>query len=101
MGPQQFIKISKALADPQRFAILERIAGGRSEVACKCLVEQFDVAQATISHHLKELANAGLIETRREGQCAYLTARRDTLADYQRELARRIPGVEPRNGPGR
>ena len=95
MDLQQFTKVSKALADPQRFAILERIAGQGGELACKKLVEEFNVSQATISHHLKELNNAGLIECRREGQCAFLTARRSTLAAYQRELARRVPGQEP------
>src|SRR4051794_37991008 len=90
MAAESFVKVSKALADPQRFAILERIAREAGELACKALVAEFDVSQATISHHLKELTNAGLIEGRREGQCMYLRARRAALAAYHRELGRRV-----------
>src|SRR4051794_38457749 len=93
MQTESFARISKALADPQRFAILERIAREPAELACKALVAEFDVSQATISHHLKELANAGLIEGRREGQCMYLRARRAALEAYHRELGRRV-GVD-------
>ena len=64
MTSEQFTRIAKALADPRRFEILEMIAAAE-EVACKAMVEAFPVAQATISHHLKELATAGLIEARR------------------------------------
>jgi ArsR family transcriptional regulator len=90
MNDEMFHRISKALADPQRFAILRRIAGHVGELACKKLVEELDVSQATISHHLKELAAVHLIEGRREGQCMMLTARRTTLEAYQSELKKRL-----------
>jgi len=91
MDSEQFNRISKALADPQRFAILERIAAaGDGELPCKAIVAAFDVSQATISHHLKELTLAGLIDGRKEAQLMYLTVRRSTVAAYQRELARRV-----------
>src|SRR5690606_39893241 len=67
LSPPQLLKITKALADPQRFAILERIAA-EPEVACKQLVAEFPITQATISHHLKELVAADLIQSRRVGQ---------------------------------
>lgn len=87
-----FHRIAKALADPQRFALLEVVAQAKGEeVPCKRLVERFPVSQATISHHLKELATAGLIEIRREGQCAYISPRPATLATYYAELRRRLP----------
>jgi ArsR family transcriptional regulator len=69
-GPDQFQRISKALADPQRLAILEPIVTN-SEVACAALCEQFPVSQATISHHVKELSNAGLIRVRRQAKLVY------------------------------
>ncbi len=78
-------RITRALADPQRFAILRRIAA-EPEVACKDLVEEFPITQATISHHLKELAAAELIKSRRIGQCAMLSRRQDVLAEYLRRL---------------
>lgn len=85
-----FNKVAKALSDPQRFAILERIARESAECPCIKLVEGFAITQATISHHLKELANAELIDVRREGKCAHFSIRRDTLDAYRAELSRRL-----------
>lgn len=90
MDTDEFTRISKALADPQRFAMLQQITRQRDELSCKALRQDFDLTAATISHHLKELTNAGLIEGRKEGQCMYLTPRRSTINAYQRELARRM-----------
>ena len=78
---ERFARIAKALADPRRFQILEEIANCR-EVGCQRLCEQFPVAQPTMSHHLKELARAGLIEPWREGQFAFYRFRADVLNDY-------------------
>lgn len=93
MDAAHFQKVAKALADPRRFGILETIAASGDEMCCGSVVECFPVAQATVSHHLKELTQAGLIETRTEGQFKYLRARPDVLADYIDELSRRL-GLE-------
>ena len=88
-----FALVCKALADPQRFAILETICGaggGGGEVGCKELVAKFPISQATISHHLKELINAGLIEGRKEGQCLFLTRRPGAVEAYLGHLNRRL-----------
>ena len=50
-------------------------------------------SQATVSHHLKELTDAGLIEIRPEGQFRYCKARIDVLAEYIQELEQRA-GIE-------
>lgn len=89
MDVNQFQRIAKALADPRRFEILEVIAAGE-EMCCGEVVEKFPVAQATVSHHIKELADAGLIETRAEGQFKYLRARPEVLTEYVEQLARRV-----------
>ncbi|MGZ8379677.1 MAG: ArsR/SmtB family transcription factor [Gemmatirosa sp.] len=89
MEQEQFTRIAKALADPRRFEILEMIAGD-CEVPCKRMVEVFPVSQATISHHLKELATAGLIEARREGQHGHYHLRPGVLEAYRAELERRL-----------
>jgi ArsR family transcriptional regulator len=83
------MRIAKALADPKRFAILRRIAS-KPGVGCQQLLERFKVTPATMSHHLKELADADLVEVKREGKHAFLTLRADTFADYQAELSRQI-----------
>jgi ArsR family transcriptional regulator len=93
MTSKQFQHVARALADPQRLAILERIAQGRDELPCKTLVQEFSISQATISHHLKELSEAGLIDCRREAQCAFFSLRRPVMEEYRAELGRRMaPG---------
>ncbi|MEM7807433.1 MAG: metalloregulator ArsR/SmtB family transcription factor [Planctomycetota bacterium] len=85
--------ISKALADPQRFAIFEFVcteAEGEAEVGCKAIVARFPVSQATISHHLKELVAAGLIEGRKEGQCLMLKPKRQRLDAYVGRLQKLV-----------
>jgi ArsR family transcriptional regulator len=86
---RQFELIAKALADPRRMALLETIAG---EDACPCqrLTDQFPVSKATISHHIKELVRAGLVEARKQGQYLECEVRRDVLAAYTAELLRRV-----------
>jgi ArsR family transcriptional regulator len=86
---ERFARIAKALADPRRFQILEEIANCR-EVGCQRLCEQFPVAQPTMSHHLKELARAGLIEPWREGQFAFYRFRADVLQEYLTALEARL-----------
>ena len=89
MDANQFQRVAKALADPRRFEILEVIAAS-GELCCGDVVDCFPVAQATVSHHLKELTDAGLIETRAEGQFKYLRARPEVLTEYIQQLNRRV-----------
>ena len=56
----------KAMAHPARIAILQRILESNTCI-CGDLVEELGLAQATISQHLKELKNAGLIQGTIEG----------------------------------
>ena len=59
----------KALADPTRVAIVNRLAAAE---CCVCdLNAAFDLSQPTISHHLKVLRDAGLVESSRRGTWAY------------------------------
>jgi ArsR family transcriptional regulator, arsenate/arsenite/antimonite-responsive transcriptional repressor len=60
----------KALADPTRVAIINSLSA--AEEVCVCnLTETFDLSQPTISHHLKVLREAGLVESSRRGTWAY------------------------------
>ena len=86
---EQLQRISRAIADPQRFAILASIAR-QDEMPCKTLVAEFPITQATISHHLKELVAAELIHSRREGQLAILSCRRDVCDAYTQVLSNRL-----------
>ncbi len=88
----QFDRVAKALSDPRRFALLEAIASD-AEYPCQRLCRDFPVTKATISHHLKELVRAGLVEADRKGQFIDYRVRREVLAAYTAELlARTAPG---------
>ena len=82
----EFDAIARAVADPRRFAILQQVAScpGRT---CSSLDEHECISPATISHHLKELTEAGLIDLVREGRTAQLTLRRDIWQAYLDRLA--------------
>ena len=88
LSPRQFELVARALADPRRMALLEAIAS-RREYSCHQLCTEFPVTKGTISHHMKELVQAGLVEARSEGQYRFYEARRDVLAAYTAELLRR------------
>jgi ArsR family transcriptional regulator len=60
----------KALADPTRVAIVNCLSAADEVCVCN-LTETFDLSQPTISHHLKILREAGLVESTRRGTWAY------------------------------
>lgn len=92
LSARQFDLVAKALADPRRMALLESI-GSEREYSCHKLCLEFPVSKGTISHHMKELVRAGLIESRREGQYRFYEVRREVLAAYTAELMRRVARV--------
>jgi ArsR family transcriptional regulator, arsenate/arsenite/antimonite-responsive transcriptional repressor len=68
----------KALADPTRVAIVNRLASG--EECCVCdLTGTFELSQPTISHHLKVLRDAGLVDAERRGTWAFYRLRPEAL----------------------
>ena len=85
----EFLRIAKALADARRLAILERIAA-RGDAACQHLCDEFPVSQPTMSHHLRRLADVGVIEMRRDGQYAHYRIRVDVMRAYLTTLERRM-----------
>jgi ArsR family transcriptional regulator, arsenate/arsenite/antimonite-responsive transcriptional repressor len=95
MDLAEVAKVSKALADPTRLKIYEKIAA-YPDTFCGTLVEEFGLSPATVSHHLKVLTDAGLIETRREGQFVHSCALLATLQQYTRSLTGLAEGKKPR-----
>jgi ArsR family transcriptional regulator len=89
MSPIDPCRVAKALADPQRCEILERVASA-GELCCSDLMRGLEVSQATISHHLKELSTAGLLERRKDGQFAYFRFVPETMQGYLDSLQRRL-----------
>ena len=83
---EQFNAIARAVADPRRFAILQQVAAADS-ITCGALNEHQVISPATVSHHLKELAEAGLVEMQREGRYANITLCRPVWTAYCKRLA--------------
>ncbi|HEX7089958.1 MAG TPA: metalloregulator ArsR/SmtB family transcription factor [Longimicrobiales bacterium] len=92
LAPGQFERIAKALADPRRFALLQAIAS-RKQCPYQELCTRFPVTKATISHHLKELVQAGLVESERDGQHVHCRVVPGVIEAYAAELTRRIGGA--------
>ncbi len=85
LGPEaaaDVVPLLKALADPVRLRLLSLVASHRGGEACACdLLEAFDLSQPTISHHLKVLHSAGLLEREKRGVWAYYRVASRVLDD--------------------
>lgn len=82
----------KAIADPVRLRLLSLVAAGEGGEACVCdLNEAFDLSQPTISHHLKVLHEAGLLDRDKRGVWVHYRVRPDALG----ALAALLGGVAP------
>ncbi len=84
-GNKEFQRISKTIADERRYEILQRVAGEK-ELACTDLRGKIPITAATLSHHIKELHDAGLIEIRKESKCIFMKLRRDVWRKYLAQL---------------
>ncbi len=66
MTEEDAVLVCRALGDPNRMRIVAALTGGE-ECACR-LLEQFDITQPTLSHHMKILVDSGLVRVRRDGK---------------------------------
>ncbi len=89
LTPKDFVRIAKALADPMRLQILEQ-AARQNDLSCASLCALFPVTQATISHHTKELIDAGLLERSKTGQFVFYRFCDDVMNAYCQELTSRF-----------
>jgi ArsR family transcriptional regulator, arsenate/arsenite/antimonite-responsive transcriptional repressor len=83
MSPSQAERVApllKALADPVRLRLVSLIAASAGGEACVCdLNDAFELTQATISHHLKVLHSAGVLDRDKRGVWVYYAVRPDAL----------------------
>ena len=72
--------VFKALADPSRVKLLSLIATAAGGEACACdLVEPVNLSQPTVSHHMRQLVDAGLVTREQRGKWAYYRLVDDAL----------------------
>ncbi len=81
-------RIFKALGDPTRVRLLSLIATADGREACVCnLTEPIGLSQPTVSHHLKQLVDAGLLTREQRGKWAYYRVVDETLTGLSQALA--------------
>jgi ArsR family transcriptional regulator, arsenate/arsenite/antimonite-responsive transcriptional repressor len=87
---ERIAPLVKAIADPVRLRLLSLVASHSDGEACVCdLNDAFDLSQPTISHHLKLLHDAGLLDRDKRGVCVYYRLNTNALGD----LAALLGGV--------
>lgn len=83
----------KAVAEPMRIKILHRLASAAPDGVCVCdLVEPLGLTQPTVSHHLKVLLDAGLVDRRQQGTFSYYALREGGLDRLGALLSVSSPG---------
>jgi ArsR family transcriptional regulator, arsenate/arsenite/antimonite-responsive transcriptional repressor len=84
---ERMAAIAKALGDPVRLQLVEVLRKHAGKV-CVCeLVPLFDISQPTLSHHLKKLRDAGLVDSERRGLWAYYYVLPDALGELSAWLS--------------
>jgi ArsR family transcriptional regulator, arsenate/arsenite/antimonite-responsive transcriptional repressor len=79
----QVVPLLKALADPVRLRLMSMVLSHEGGEACVCdLTPAFDLSQPTISHHLKVLHDAGLLDRDKRGVWVYYKARPEAMAAF-------------------
>ena len=86
---RQTARVARALGDETRLKLLRIIA--RGEVSCQELTRRIGLAQATVSHHLKALSQAGLVAVRRDGSFHWYRPVPEAFAAHAASVIRLAP----------
>lgn len=87
MDLKQLEKIGKALGDSNRLTILQEMASKGGFIQCAQISETVNLAQPSVSHHIKTLTEAGLIEPEKEGRCYSYKINRSLIKEYVKEIS--------------
>jgi ArsR family transcriptional regulator, arsenate/arsenite/antimonite-responsive transcriptional repressor len=68
LSQHQVQRIARALADPRRYEILQKLRAQGDSVACTDMRDCINVGAPTLSHHMKELETAGLVRSEKHGK---------------------------------
>lgn len=77
--------LCRALGDSNRLQIVQTLSGGE-KCACK-LLEQFEITQPTLSHHMKTLCECELVDVRKEGKWSHYSLNCETLKAFQQFIS--------------
>ena len=84
---ERMAKVAKALGDPIRLTLVDVLSKHAGKV-CVCeLVPLFDVNQSTLSHHLKKLRDAGIVDSERQGLWSYYYVNPEELEELSAWLS--------------
>jgi len=89
MNDAALVKMFKALANPNRLRLFEEIRRGESTepmtagCSLRKVINRLSIGAPTVSHHLKELVNAGLISTERRGKFVHCTVNEGALDELE------------------
>ena len=81
MNRENVSTICKAMGDSNRLKIVESLSAGEK---CAChLLEELDITQPTLSHHMAVLSDCGLVHDRKEGRWHYYSLDCETIAEFK------------------
>ena len=94
MENESFLKVQRALAEPKRLEILERIRKLEADagVMCSIVLAETDVSQSTFSHHVSELLEAGLVCGDKQGRAMLLSVNKPVIEEFLIELKQKMLG---------
>ncbi len=85
MTREEVANVCKAMSDANRLRIIEMLSGGEK---CGCeLLEELQVTQPTLSHHLKVLGDCGLVTSRKEGKWQHYSISCERFTEYKEYIA--------------
>lgn len=82
MQVKEIEKISKALGDPYRLKIVEAVNKNGNWMQCCDILGMFDLAQSTVSHHLKQLVDADLLIAEKDGRAMRYEVNKEVFSSY-------------------
>ncbi|WP_211516819.1 ArsR/SmtB family transcription factor [Flavobacterium caeni] len=82
MDAKVFEKVSKALGDPYRLKIIEKIQKNGDFVPCTSILDLCGLSQSTVSHHIKQLVDANLLVAVKEGRNVKYILNKESFGNY-------------------
>ncbi len=82
MDNRKIERMSKALGDPYRIQMVEAIKKENDWMQCTAIIDQFKLAQSTVSHHLKQLVEADLLHYEKDGRYSKYKINKEAFAAY-------------------